>query len=134
MLSGGELAGVERASPELLEAMRRHGRTIDIAQPGSEEMRFLDSFQAEANVGGAMMEHILLRSAPSKAGVLEEFLHGTQHRLGIIDRLGVQGAEVHVKDFMIRHQRLLGLSAADAQRLRVLLMREMEIYRRQRGG
>ena len=66
------------------------------------------------------MSHILLRQNPSKAAVLEEFLHGTQHRLGIIDRLGAQGAERHVKDFMIRHKRMLGLSDEDVQILQQL--------------
>jgi hypothetical protein len=44
---------------------------------------------------------------------LEELLHGTQWRNGIIQRLGTSGAETHVKEFMIRHQRLLGLSDED---------------------
>jgi hypothetical protein len=76
---------------------------------------------AEAAAFGA--EDILLRPNPSKAAVLEEFLHGTQQRLGIVDRLGTRGlgsAETHVKDFMLRHQRMLGLSAEDARRLQML--------------
>ena len=44
-----------------------------------------------------------------QAAPMEEFLHGTQDRLGIIDRLGVQGAEDNVADFMSRHTKLLGL-------------------------
>ncbi len=67
-------------------------------------MRYLDYMGAEANVGGPGMTHILVRDNPSKAAVLEEFLHGTQAKLGIIDRLGMREAEVHVKDFMIRHK------------------------------
>jgi len=68
-------------------------------------------------------EDILLRPDPSKAAVLEEFLHGTQQTLGIVDQLGTSGlgsAETHVKDFMIRHQSLLGLSAEDVRRLQIL--------------
>jgi hypothetical protein len=129
MFAPGDLRGVEPASPELLEAIKRHGRDIQIAKPGSEEMRFLDYFNAEANVGGEDMMSIILRENPSKAGVLEEFLHGTQHKLGIIKELGVQGAEVHVKDFMIRHAKLLGLSAEDVERLTILREREQEILR-----
>ena len=53
--------------------------------------------------------NILLRENPSKAAALEEFLHGTQTRLGIVERLGIAGAEEHVADFMARHSRLLGL-------------------------
>lgn len=117
--SSNALAGVERASPELLASVAKR-RTVQIATEGSEEMRYLDYMGAEANVGGEAMTHILLRPNPSKAGVLEEFLHGTQHRLGMIERLGVSGAEWHVKDFMIRHSRLLGLSAEDVRRLTIL--------------
>ncbi|MEW6747376.1 MAG: hypothetical protein AB1486_31985, partial [Planctomycetota bacterium] len=98
-----------RASAALLQAIQRHGRTIDIATPGSEELRYLEAMGAEANVGGPTHLHILLREDPSKAAALEEFLHGTQSRLGIIERLGVQGAEAHVKSFMERHKKLLGL-------------------------
>ncbi|HCF62405.1 MAG TPA: hypothetical protein DFS52_30990 [Myxococcales bacterium] len=67
------------------------------------------------------MDHILLRPNPSKAAVLEEFLHGTQQRLGIIERLGVGGAERHVKQFMIRHRRSLGLGDEDVRRLQILM-------------
>ncbi len=46
-----------------------------------------------------------------KAAILEEFLHGTQEKLGIAEKLGRYGlgsAETHVKDFMIRHKKCLG--------------------------
>ncbi|QDH71791.1 hypothetical protein FKV23_08710 [Lysobacter alkalisoli] len=79
--------------------------------------------QAEANVGGKSFTHILLRENPSKAAVLEEFLHGTQARIGVVDRLGTSGfgsAETHVKDFMIRHQSMLGLSSEDVVILKQL--------------
>jgi hypothetical protein len=90
-------------------------------QEGSEEARYLDFIGAEANVGGESMTHILLRQNPGKAAVLEEFLHGTQYRLGIIERLGTGGAERHVKDFMIRHRKLLGLGDQDVDILRQLM-------------
>lgn len=126
MFSSGKLMGIEPASPELLSAVGSR-RSVVIAQPGSDEMRLLDYFGAEANVNtsidGVRNGSILLRPNPSKAAVLEEFLHGTQARLGIVDRLGPSGmgsAETHVKDFMIRHQRMLGLSEGDVQILRIL--------------
>lgn len=119
--SSSKLNSVERASPELLDAIRAKGRTIKIVQEGSEEARYLDFIGAEANVGGETMTHILLRTNPGKAAALEEFLHGTQHRLGIIKRLGVNGSETHVKDFMIRHRRLLGLGDEDVDILRQLM-------------
>jgi len=81
----------------------------------------LEYFGAEASVGGEDMAHILLRENPSKAAILEEFLHGTQHKLGIIDDLGRPNAEAHVKDFMIRHQKILGLSDEDVEILKKLM-------------
>ena len=65
---------MERASPELLASIERHGRTVTVAKPGSEELRYLDYMGAEANVGGPDMAHILVREEPGKAAVLEEFL------------------------------------------------------------
>jgi RHS repeat-associated protein len=117
--SSNELMGVEKASLELLENVSKK-RTVQIAKEGSEDMRYLDYIGAEANVGGANMDHILLRPNPSKAAVLEEFLHGTQWKLGIIQKYGTGYAESHVKDFMIRHQKILGLSDADVQILKTL--------------
>lgn len=114
--------GIERASPELIDRIAGK-RTVLFAEPGSEELRYLDWIGAEASVGGPDYTHILLRQNPSKAAVLEEFLHGTQSKLGVIDRLGTSGfgsAETHVKDFMIRHQRMLGLSDEDAAILKRL--------------
>lgn len=64
------------------------------------------------------MTHILLRENPSKVALLEEFLHGTQHKLGIIDRLGHYGmgsAETHVKNFMVRHRKILGINDDDIE-------------------
>jgi hypothetical protein len=122
MRSPSELMGVEPASARLLDAVGNK-RSMIIAKPGSEELRMLDYFGAEASVGGVNNSSILLRENPSKAAVLEEFLHGTQSRLGIVDRLGTSGfgsAETHVKDFMIRHQSMLGLSAEDIRILQIL--------------
>lgn len=122
MRSPDDLMGVEPASPELLSAVSKK-RDVVIAQPGSEELRMLDYFGAEASVGGANNTHILLRQNPSKPALLEEFLHGTQQRLGITDQLGTSGmgsAETHVKDFMIRHQKMLGLGDEDVKILQTL--------------
>lgn len=129
MRSPSELMGIEPASGELLDAVSRKGRTIKFAEPGSEEMRYLDYMGAEANVGGENMDHILLRNQPSKVALLEEFLHGTQHRLGIIAQHGRQAAEVHVKEFMLRHQRLLGIGPEDAKILEKLLESEKALLK-----
>jgi len=120
--SPSELMGVEPASAELLAAVGNK-RSLVIAKPGSDELRMLDYFGAEASVGGVNNSSILPRENPSKAAVLEEFLHETQARLGIVDRLGTSGlgsVETHVKDFMMRHQQMLGLSAEDVRILQIL--------------
>ncbi|MFW5444510.1 MAG: PAAR domain-containing protein, partial [Methylococcaceae bacterium] len=122
MRNPDDLMGVEPASDELISAVGKK-RDVVIAQPDSEELRMLDYFGAEASVGGVNNSHILLRENPSKAATLEEFLHGTQSKLGITDRLGTSGlgsAETHVKDFMIRHQKKLGLGNEDIQILQIL--------------
>jgi hypothetical protein len=118
--------GVERASSDLIASVSSK-RSVVIAKPGSDELRMLDYFGAEASVNtsenGILNGSIILRENPSKAAVLEEFLHGTQAQLGIINRLGTSGmgsAETHVKDFMIRHRSMLGLSNDDVAILRTL--------------
>ncbi|MCW3070298.1 MAG: hypothetical protein JWO44_188 [Bacteroidetes bacterium] len=120
MNSSDELMGIEKASDELIAAVSKKRRVI-IAKKGSEELRMLEYFGAEASVGGEDMASIILRENPSKAAILEEFLHGTQHKLGIIDDLGRYRAEAHVKDFMIRHQTILGLSNKDVKILKRLM-------------
>ena len=80
----------------------------------------LEHFGAEASV---LDMTIIVRSNPSKAAILEEFLHGTQEKLGIAEKLGRYGlgsAETHVKDFMLRHQILRGLAAEDGAILKIL--------------
>ena len=86
-----------------------------VARPRSDEPRCLDYVGAEANVGGPGMTDILVKGNPGKAAVLEEFLHGTQSRLGVIDRLGPARADCHVKDFMMRHRSMLGLCDEDVE-------------------
>lgn len=126
MFSSSELLGVERASPELIASVSSK-RSVVIARQGSDELRMLDYFGAEASVNtaenGVLNGSILLRENPSKAAILEEFLHGTQARLGVTDRLGTSGlgsAETHVKDFMIRHESMLGLGKEDVEILKTL--------------
>jgi len=105
------------ASDDLFNAMGSRGRRFEVAKPGSDEERLLDYFGANASVNTADPSHILVRPDARKIEVLEEFLHGTQLWLGIVDRLGDIGSEIHVKNFMIRHQRLLGLSDGDVEAL-----------------
>ncbi|EFO79005.1 hypothetical protein OSCT_3134 [Oscillochloris trichoides DG-6] len=110
--------GEELASQSLLDAVTRKGRQIF---QDSETQRLLDYFKANASSDGPS---ISLRLDPRKIEVLEEFLHGTQARLGIMDRMTVAEYERHVKGFMIRHQRLLGISDADVE----WLIKSREMY------
>lgn len=67
---------------------------------------------------------VYLRPDTRKIEVLEEFLHGTQDKLGLINKLGYPGYEVHVKQFMLRHQKMLGIGDADASVLRQMLQNQ----------
>jgi hypothetical protein len=81
-------------------------------------------------VGGEEMNHILVKHPPSKAALLEEFLHGTQYRLGMVKGIrDVAFAEWHVKDFMIRHCKLLALGAEDVAVLKTLRKRDYNIWK-----
>jgi hypothetical protein len=125
--SGDFTKNVTKISDDLLQAMRDKGRTIDVALKGSDDYRYLKSIGAEASINTGVPNHILISEDASKSALLEEFLHGTQSRLGIVNRLTPQGAEVHVKDFMIRHSSLLGLkNSADMQLLHQLKIEEIE--------
>ena len=104
----------ELASEALLNSVRAR-RTVVIATEGSEELRLLEYFRANANVGGENLTHIILRPDARRVEVLEEFLHGTQFRLGQVQRLGVEPAEVALRQWMIRHRRMLGITEEDAR-------------------
>jgi len=104
--------GGGEASEALLNLMRAHGRTIVIATEGSAELRYLESNGLEGSAGGENNSHIILRPGASRATAMEEFLHGTQSRLGVVMQRGVGGynpAEDALMDFMQRHAKLLGL-------------------------
>jgi late competence protein required for DNA uptake (superfamily II DNA/RNA helicase) len=108
------------ASEELLQSIREKEKTIVIAIPGSDEARLLDYFGANASINTNDVNHIIVKPDVRKIEILEEFLHGTQQKLGIIDRLGNYSSEIHVKDFMIRHQKILGLSHNDIAALIIM--------------
>jgi hypothetical protein len=123
------LRGEDYASATLLEAIQRKHpttqrprRTVVFAVEGSEELRYLDAMQANANVGGADLTHIILRVDARRIEALEEFLHGTQYKCNLIEEtLGLAKAEIHVKRYMIRHRRSLGISKRDRAILRAML-------------
>jgi hypothetical protein len=118
-----------KAEPELLEAVGAKNRTIEIAKPGSDLEKHLDSIPAEASVfitEPTAPDIILLRPKPNKIAVLEEFFHGTQRRIGSLRDQERVILEVHVKDFMIRHRKLLGLSDHDVEMLEALKAKELD--------
>jgi hypothetical protein len=109
------LRGKEPADDALIAAMRSKGRTIIFVEPNSDEDHYLNLIGANANVGGLRLDHILLRADPRMIEAWEEFLHGTQRKCGLIrDTQAMRTAEIHVKRFMSRHRRLIGLSDEDA--------------------
>jgi len=118
LFSPSDLSGIERASQPLIDAVGSR-RTITWATEGTDALRYLNYKNAEAAAFPASGD-IIVRPNPSKAALLEEFLHGTQSRLGIIDRLGRGASETHVKEFMIRHKNMLGLSPEDVTILQTL--------------
>lgn len=120
MFQPNSTRGETIASEDLLQSLTKKGKNIIIAFPGSEEARFLEYFGANANVNTNDINHIVIKPDVRKIEILEEFLHGTQDKLGIIERLGNYNSEIHVKDFMIRHQKLLGLSSQDIQALTIM--------------
>ena len=101
----------EAGNGALIESMMAHGRTVVIAEEGSDAMNYLDHMGAEAAAGGEAGDnmHILVRPNASKATLLEEFLHGTQNKLGLMKRYSGPELEEMLKNFMQRHARMLGL-------------------------
>ena len=118
-----------KASKELLGAIEGKNRVIEIGGPDSWVVGHLDSIPAEASVfvtGPLEPYIILLRENPSKIAALEEFLHGTQRQIANLKDQDRVILELHVKDFMIRHRRMLGLSDDDAQMLEALKLEELK--------
>lgn len=50
---------LQKAAPELLEAMAKKGREIRIAKPGTEDHRYLSKMKVEGATGGEDMTHIV---------------------------------------------------------------------------
>lgn len=117
-----------KAEPELIDAMRSKGRELKIIEPGTADRGRLDGLGKEAAVliSTDMPDLIQLKVGAPKIAALEEFLHGTQFRNPSLSELPIAIREVHVKDFMIRHQKMLGLSENDLSVLRVLMQDEIE--------
>jgi hypothetical protein len=127
------LRGEEIASPELLALAKRvTPRDVITVDTKSKAYRDWDDPSGPTN---AMMngKDMFLRPDARKIEVLEEMLHFTQEKVGkrnerfrveTVDNYPVY--EVHVKDFMIRHRKMLGISDGDTQVLQNMLKTQLE--------
>jgi len=119
-----QIRGTEPATKTLIESVRSKGRAISVAEVGSDERRNLQACRANALWLGDLL---ILRDDARKIEVLEEFLHGTQERLGLLRSMTDVAAEVHVKRFMLRHCRMLGIGAADQAILQDMLRGYLDV-------
>jgi hypothetical protein len=103
----------EPADPTLLDKLRARGFTIDQT---AEIQRYLD--YRKVNAATFLEKDLLLLPDPRKIEVLEEYLHNVQDDIGLLEKMTPAQLEIHVKHFMVRHQKLLGISEADAHWLR----------------
>lgn len=108
---------LQAASEDLLKAINDKGIPIRFAT-SKQELGHLSSVNASAVYRILEDGHeIVLPANPRKIQAIEEFLHSTQRKIGLLDDPEVprQIAEVHVKDFMLRHSKMLGLTDNDVQ-------------------
>lgn len=101
----------EIADNALLRSLESRGYVID---QSDEIVRHLDNVGANAGTFGT--KDLLLRPDARKLEVLEEYLHNVQFKIGLQNKLSTGptgGLEIHVKEFMLRHRRMLGLNKAD---------------------
>lgn len=117
-----------KAEPQLLDLMRAKGREIILFDDNSQEFLRLKSMGKEASVilTDDGIDYISLKANPSKIAALEEFLHGTQRKIPLLKDQYDVILEIEVKDFMIRHRKLLGLSDNDVAVLDSLKQREIQ--------
>ena len=75
--------------------------------------RYLD--RRQANAATFLNDELLLRTDPRAVEVLEEYLHNVQRRIGLCDIMQPWELEIRVKEFMVRHRKMLGISETDCQ-------------------
>ncbi len=97
--------GTQLADSALLDKLRARGYTID----QSDEIQAYLSLRG-ANAATFRTKDLLLKPDPRKIEVLEEFLHNVQEKIGLPGEMSISQLEVHVKNFMLRHRKLLGIS------------------------
>jgi len=108
--------------------MRGKGWTVHVAKKGTDEYRYLVNNNIDASFNTGVPKHILIKEGAPKSALLEEYLHGTQTELGLLEKYGSKEAlEVHVKDFMLRHAKMLGLdNPHDLNLLKQLKIEEID--------
>lgn len=100
----------EAVDPQLLLKLESRGYVID----QSDEVQWYLDYR-KANAATFLQKDLLLRHDPRLIEVLEEYLHNVQRKIGLTDVSTPWELEIHVKEFMLRHQTLLGISQADAE-------------------
>jgi hypothetical protein len=109
----GEARTSELADRALLDKLQRRGFTID---QSAEVQAYLDYRRAHAAT--FLEKDLLIRPDARKIEVLEEYLHNVQRDIGLTEWMTPAQMEIHVKDFMLRHQKMLMISEEDAQWLK----------------
>lgn len=123
-----ELSQVE---PELVERMAKvmrndelvDRRNLELVLPGSEMDEY---FKAKNIVAMADGNQMWLRPGTSKIAAFEEYLHCTQFNHGWMGPIPREILEVKVKDFMIRHAKMIGLEQGDVDYLKLLKEQEFK--------
>ncbi len=111
----------ELAGEELIEAFIRHKRNVF---RGPDVDDYLTTMGASGSASG---NDILLASDVRTTEAWEEFLHTIQERLGMRETMSRRELEIRARQFMVRHQRLLGISDADIQ----IVASELQYYTNQ---
>ena len=110
LLNKGNQRAPTFVNQSLLDSLKRRGYDV---QQSADVQKYLNL--RGANAATFLQKDILLKMDPRKVEVLEEFLHNVQHRKGLTSKMNPVQLEIHVKDFMIRHKKMLGLSPGDVK-------------------
>jgi hypothetical protein len=131
LFSAGPGRGEVLASPDLIQKMAakvtENGDVIirRALIQADETMQAAQELQAaRANAMLDATNTILLQQDARLIEAWEEYLHGTQKMLGMLDNVdpvSIAKAEIGVKEFMIRHQGMLGITDADAALLKEMM-------------
>lgn len=119
---------LQPCSDELLESIGKKDLLVVVAKEGSDDMKSLILAGAE---GSYAADVILLRPGAPKIAALEEYLHALQDRFPRLSEMSIADREVHVKEFMLRNQRRLGLDENDVKALKILLEDAIETAAKQ---